>query len=243
MKSITKRMVFLRAAITVLLLVSLSGLFTFLGAPVYAQCGGTIAYGQTIIGQIARPGGSCRYSFEGVVGTAVTVRMTKSSATLDPWLDLLDPQGRVLLSDDDSAGNGNSLISFYRPTSNGAYTIVANSYNGESAGAFVLQLGMPNGAWISGTIRRVGQHAEYLFYGETNMVVSIWMEKADGTLDPWLDLQDPTGLVLISDDDSYGNGNALISNFRLPGSGVYTVVARSYNDAGAGAFYVLLQQE
>jgi len=243
MKGKTTRMMFLRTVITVLILLAVSGLAARPATPLYAQCGGTITYGQSVTGQIARPGGSCSYSFEGVVGTAVTVRMTKSSAALDPWLDLLDPQGRVLLSDDDGAGNGNSLISIYRPTSNGAYTIVAKSYNGESAGAFVLHLGMPNGEWVSGTITRVGERPEYLFYAEAKTVVSIWMEKADGTLDPWLDLQDPTGRVLISDDDSYGSPNALISNYRLPSRGVYTIVARSYNDAGAGAFYVLLSQE
>jgi hypothetical protein len=61
------------------------------------------------------------------------------SSGLDPYLDLLDPYGDVVASDDDSAGNHNSEI-IYRLRRRGTYTIVAGSYGGGSTGSFELSL-------------------------------------------------------------------------------------------------------
>lgn len=243
MKASISKIIFLRSVATVLSLLLLVGAYSLPVPPAYAQsCGGAIGYGQTLIGQVS-VGAACRYRFAGEAGGSVTIKMTKNSAMLDPWLDLLDPAGRIVVSDDDSAGDSNSLISNYRLSVTGDYTIVAKSYNNASAGNFTLQLGMPNENWVRGTIARVGQRQEYIFYGEQNAVVSIWMEKDSDTLDPWLDLKDPAGYIVASDDDSYGNSNSLISNYRILTSGVYTIIARAYNDATAGPFYVLLTQE
>ena len=244
MKSRISKTLFLRTVITELSLLAIVIVYGFPVPTAYAQsCGGNMDYGQTLTGQIRYVGATCTYRFIKPVEGLITIKMMKNSATLDPWLDLLDPWGRTVVSDDDSAGDGNSLISNYLLTLDGVYTVIAKSYNNASAGNFTLQLGIPSANWVRGTITRVGQRQEYIFYGAENAVVSIWMEKDANTLDPWLDLKDPAGYIVASDDDSYGNSNSLISNYRLLTSGVYTIIARGYNDASAGPFYVLLVQE
>lgn len=243
MKIRTSKTILLRLVITILSVLAIVGAYGLPVPTAYAQsCGGNIDYGQTLTGQISYVGATCAYRFNGVAGGSVTIKMTKNSTALDPWLDLLDPWDNTVVSDDDSAGDGNSLISNYGLTNDGVYTIVAKAYNNASAGNFTLQLGIPNSAWVRGTIGWVGQRQEYIFYGEQNAVVSIWMEKDTGSLDPWLDLMDPAGYIVASDDDGYGNSNSLISNYRLLNSGVYTIIARAYDDASAGTFYVLLSQ-
>lgn len=240
MKISTNRTIFLRSMVTRLSILLIVGAYGLPVSTAYAQSCRPIDYGQTITGQLPYGGEIC-YSFSGVADGSVTIKMTKASATLDPWLELVDPWGSTLVSDDDSAGDSNSLISNYVLPLDGVYTIIAKSYDNAGAGNFTLQLGMPNGSWVPGTIAR-GQRQEYIFYGEQNAVVSIWMEKDTGSLDPWLDLRDPAGYIVASDDDGYGNGNSLISNYRLLNSGVYTIIAYGYNDASAGTFYVLLSQ-
>jgi len=56
---------------------------------------------------------------------------------LDPWLNLRDISGKIIKSDDDSAGNLNSLIQF-KATQNATYYLDAGSYHDQSRGQFSL---------------------------------------------------------------------------------------------------------
>jgi hypothetical protein len=67
------------------------------------------------------------------------------------------------------------------------------------------------------------------------------MVKDTGALDPWLDLADPDGYIVASDDDSYGNHDSLI-HYRLRQTGSYTIVAGSYNSASSGSYWVFLEK-
>ena len=56
---------------------------------------------------------------------------------LDPWLNLRDISGKIIKSDDDSAGDLNSLIQF-KATQNTTYFLDAGSYHDQSRGQFSL---------------------------------------------------------------------------------------------------------
>ena len=56
---------------------------------------------------------------------------------LDPWLNLRDTNGKIIKSDDDSAGDLNSLIQF-KATHNATYFLDAGSYHDQSRGQFSL---------------------------------------------------------------------------------------------------------
>jgi hypothetical protein len=102
-----------------------------------AQCGGSIGYGQEVYGTIYQ-GNECYYRFFGRAGGMATIGMTKRTNWLDPYLELHDPYGNVETYDDNSGGNGNSLISYHYLNYSGTYTIVARSLNG--SGSFTLSL-------------------------------------------------------------------------------------------------------
>ncbi|MBM3190061.1 MAG: hypothetical protein FJZ90_15235, partial [Chloroflexi bacterium] len=103
-------------------------------------CGGAIEVGQTVEGRIAQQGGRCEYTFRAQSGERVTIRMDWRTDSLDPRLDLIDPAGRVVASDDDSGGNRNSLIENLTLTQAGTYTIVARGSGYYGAGLFRLTL-------------------------------------------------------------------------------------------------------
>lgn len=217
-----------------------------------AQCGGTIRAGQTVVGSIARAGSSCSYTFSGAAGEAVTIKLVATGPSLDPFLTLSDPGGRVVATDDDSAGGGNSLVS-YRMAQAGTYTIIAGAYNNATAGDFSLRLDSSSGGaacgspitantWVPGSITGRGQRCQYTFNGRRGEVVSVKMRTTAANLDPWLDLVDPRGTIVAYDDDSLGGSNSLIKGYQLLQSGQYTIVARAYNDQGSGPFEVLLER-
>lgn len=217
-----------------------------------AQSGGPIRAGQTVNGSIAGPGASCVYTYAGTANETVTIAMVATSRGLDPYLELRDGRGTLLASDDDSGGNGNSLIT-YRLPATGAYTIVARDYNNTGSGSFSLRLDssaaggggaipITANTWVAGRIASKGQRVRYTFSGNSGEIVSIAMRATSPGLDPWLDLIDPRGTVVASDDDGLGGSNSLISRYRLLQTGQYIFVARACNDASTGSFEVRLER-
>ena len=99
--------------------------------------------------------------------------------------------------------------------------------------------------WFSGETIRSDRVCEYTFYGITGDYVSIMMEHDARSpwLDPYLELKDPYGRIIAYDDDGYGfpDPNSWIDEHRLPSNGWYTILARSYNDASFGEFWLYVE--
>lgn len=109
--------------------------------PAIPACGGSIAIGQTITDQITVPGQECLYSFCVASGDVATIHMETVEGSLDPWVDLRWPDGRLMrFNNDIDETDFNSLIcnrTFFVP---GCYTIVARPAQNRSAGRFRLSV-------------------------------------------------------------------------------------------------------
>jgi hypothetical protein len=79
------------------------------------------------------------YYFSGSAGTVVNLRMNKTDAALDSYLELYSPTGAKLAENDDGGGNRNSWIAYRLPV-NGAYRVVARSFNFASSGRYNISL-------------------------------------------------------------------------------------------------------
>lgn len=192
--------------------------------------GGPIEFGQTVEGMIQSAEGD-RWMFEGRAGDLVSIRM--ESERLDCYLELLDPAGLQIASDDDSGGNLNAFLNGIPLRTTGTYTIVARGYSGRT-GPYTLSLTLGRITPGGGTITRgqavsgvivLADGDEWTFEGTAGQSVTISLS---GDFDTYLELRGPDGQVLITDDDSGGNLQARISDFRLPRTGTYTIVARSF---------------
>lgn len=96
------------------------------------------------------------------------------------------------------------------------------------------------GQTVSGLIHPKGRTDFWSFQGNMGDLVIITMEASQArTLDPYLELLDPTGLREAYDLDSGPGLNARISK-RLAKSGVYTVVAKDYNGISTGNYVLRL---
>lgn len=102
-------------------------------------CGGEIVYGQALYGEIPTRG-NCSYTFAGQAGDTVDIHMTRQGDGFDPFLQLLDENGDVLVADDDSAGDLNSWIAAYVLPANGVYMISVQDLNFAAGGPFELSL-------------------------------------------------------------------------------------------------------
>ncbi len=202
--------------------------------------GSWIRNGSQVSGSVS-PGRWCEYRFEGQVGDVVTINMMRGSLS-DPYLSLYDPRGNQVASDDDSALGNNSRIT-YTLVLPGTYRIQARSYNRTDSGSFTLSLcGQSLDALSgnkSGFVSPGGGTCQYAFWGSGGECVSVKMNidmtARNNALDPWLDLVDPAGNIIASDDDSNGGRDSWLQKC-LDWTGRYVVVARSYDRSVGGAF-------
>lgn len=88
-----------------------------------------------------------QYTFAGNSGQQVTISL--ESQDFDPYLILLDPQGRRISENDDiSRNNRNSQLVVVLP-STGTYTVVANSYEAGKSGNYEIKVEVGNSSTLT----------------------------------------------------------------------------------------------
>lgn len=212
----------------------------------------TIAYGDTVQGELTAERYEQFYEFQGERDDTITIRMARSGGALDTYLSLLDSRGVEIAANDDSEGSQNSLISQFVLPASGRYTIVATRYQraqGQTVGRYTLSLEyegniftgvLPNtprlqyGSTVAGVITDEAPQVLYAFQGRAGENISISMNRVDGNLDPRVAILDAELRELVADDDSGGSQNARIDRFTLPYTGVYYVQASRYAGDGFG---------
>ena len=98
-----------------------------------------IVVGETILGTLENNQDHDWYKVDVKAGTTYKffLKHVNNTDHLDPWLNLRDTNGKIIKSDDDSAGDLNSLIQF-KATQNATYFLDAGSYHDQSRGQFSL---------------------------------------------------------------------------------------------------------
>lgn len=109
---------------------------TLVSRPAPPMGGGTISYGEAILGEIETQGQRDRWLFDGRAGEQV--RMTMITMGTDPYLELYNSAGKLLASNDDQIER-NAAIELTLPT-DGTYTIVARMVNDDQTGTYRIAL-------------------------------------------------------------------------------------------------------
>lgn len=227
---------------------------TAVPTPAPVSGGDTLVFGGSVTGILE--GQPFTYTFEGTAGQ--TVVLILESDDFDPFVSLLDSDGTVLASDDDSAGSLNALLEFTLPA-DGTYSVEVTSFFSNPRGTYTLSLGdgaavaMPTnepsgtggddtvlafGDTVQGELTRRENLREYTFEGEAGQLVTITQVSDD--FDSFLRLFGPDGDELASDDDGGGSLNSQISSFALPANGTYTISAESLSGSATGDFELTL---
>ncbi len=214
--------------------------------------GGSVALDQLYEGEITDRDYAVLLTVEGQAGQTIDIEMRDVNGTLDPFLILLDGDGRELARNDDVDDQFNAALRQIDLLENATYTIVATRWHqryGTSEGAFELEVResvydgeaterarrISYGVNQSGTINNDTPEIIYSFQGNAGDVVSLAMVNVSGDLDPTLKITDAFGneLAVNEDVNVLNNFEARIEALPLTYSGYYNIVATRYLE-GAG---------
>lgn len=225
----------------------------------------TIAIGDTISGEISNQNFARLYTFSATEGQIVTFTMRANVGDLDPYLILVDPQGRQIFRNDDGADMGfNSSLDKVRLPLTGDYTVIATRFQmaiGVTQGTFQLtatedtgtpqalipvdEIGM--GDSVSDGLNG-GNFHYYTFLAQAGDIITITNDAVSGDLDPLILFEDAYGLELArNDDDVFGgdgnsyNYNSAIRDFIIPNTGYY-VIAVGYVGETSGQYRIILNR-
>lgn len=223
-----------------------------------------IAYNEPVQGTISSDDFEDWYIFRGRAGDVITLRMPATQGDLDPYLILTDAAGYELARNDDaSSGSHDAAITDFKLPVDGRYMIRATRYgfgNGPSSGSYTLTIktqaapveagsaeipvaALVYGESAAGSLSQDQPTARYTFAGKAGDVVTIDVERADGSLDPSLVLYDPDGKKLASSDKWLSPAEARISRFALPAAGIYALDVQLEDFTTTGSYRVLLLSE
>lgn len=213
----------------------------------------TIAPDETVEGELTVQEPFSYYELTASAGDMLAI--TLRSGDFDAYLVLTNSAGEVVTEDDDSGGRLDAMIRVEIPADD-TYTITATSFRAHrsdgqvsATGAYQLTVEMLDdiddiddadgdtgdsvfapflvyGDVVSGTIAEDETASDYLFSASAGDLVTVTLRSSD--FDAYLLLQDENGNTLIEDDDSAGSLDSLISDFEIPESGVYRLVATSF---------------
>ena len=177
------------------------------------------------------------------------------SPDLDSYLVVLDPEGKVVGSDDDGGGGRDAELPL-RASAAGRYTILATSYGDDpSTGAYRLSVQADTGQFAepgetafiamgearegrleAGDVRGVrGLEDRWTFAGRAGQGVRIDAES--DVFDSYLVLLKGAAVVDSNDDGGDGTNARIITV--LPDSGSYTAVVSAYGGDDVGGRYTL----
>jgi hypothetical protein len=209
--------------------------------------------GDVMEGEITSQRYARYYYFDALANDIVTIRMTRLGSGLDSYLILLDSNLVEIASNDDTGESQNSTIANFLIPTDGRYYIVTTRYqfeDGSTTGRYRLELQslgnafdgvsenvgrISYGTTVTGYIDDVVTEVLWAFWGVAGHTVTISMTRADGDLDPLVELLDSDQQVLTSDDDS-GNGvDARIDRYTLTSTGVYYIRATRFSGTDGNA--------
>ena len=190
---------------------------------------------------------------EFTVSSEQTLVIELSSAAFDAYLRVLDSNGTIVASDDDSAGNLNSRV--IHTFAAGTYRIEVSTFDAGESGPYSLTVGTAapsvvaainigqtvNANLTASTGRSVGCGGCYadLYEFSVSSAQMLLLTMTSTEFDTYLRVLGSDGVVVVFDDDSAGGTNSRIAH-SFP-AGTYRIEATSYGSAESGAYTLALQ--
>ncbi len=185
------------------------------------------------------------HTFEGYAGDVVHVEVTSRKANVDLLVELRNEAGKLLAFDDNNGNNGDPGLSAFELPRDGQYLVAVRLFRPAENGPYALTVTRSDGPGVEVLDRGFGEfvthddeYAQEVEMAKDEQIDVVVLSETVNRADLFLELLDPDGKVIASDDDSGDYDDPRIKNFRSPTSGTYTVHVTGVAPADLGAFRV-----
>ncbi|MCC6614363.1 MAG: PPC domain-containing protein [Anaerolineae bacterium] len=180
----------------------------------------------------------------------VVITTEAQNESLDTVLRLYDPDGTLVLENDDYTDGYNSRL-VYQPTVSGTYTVEAEPYDDNSSGDFVLTVtqGLENLLGLSpeaavvlestGTLNDQSEDVKFTLTLSAGDILIVDTYGIGDKLDTIVSLLNAGGSLLAENDDRGDGSYDSEIIYQIPADGTYSVIVRRYNDEVPGDFLIV----
>ena len=221
----------------------------------------TLTYGLTVTGEINNATPRLTYTFDGLRGEVISIRLNVTRGDLDPVMSILDADGKIVSSLDDGDGSRVPSLPSLRIPQSGRYSIVVGRFGyalGTTNGGFELNVDRVGVSSASGTMLRYGDQIinsisdmepqlYYSFQAQRGDIIDVRMRRVSGDLDAYLQIVSGDAQVLADNDDTPGQTTPFDAEVRrlvIEQTGTYVIVASRYGQAAgtsSGNFVLILE--
>jgi|GEM_PF-6678162 len=221
--------------------------------------GSSITYGEAVTGEMV-DGESIPYRFVAAANDVISVTV---DASFDGVMQLFNPDGEIVATDDDGGVGLNPEFENIVLVEAGEYLLVLSGFDSAANGTFTLTLTADTTTASTDdpdtppevetqiiTIAEqpileslvTGEPSEFVLNANAGDVISIAVYPTDlsSDLDLYIEVYDPDGALLVADDDSGAGVNPLLTGLELPAEGTYRLVVQSFFGDQAGDFVIAL---
>ena len=185
------------------------------------------------------------HTFEGYAGDVVHIEVTSRMANVDLLVELRDEAGRLLAFDDNNGNNGEPGLSAFELPRDGQYLVAVRLFRPAENGPYALTVTSSDGPGVEVVDRGFGEfithddeYTQDVEITKDEKIDVVVLSETVNRADLFLELLDPDGKVVASDDDSGDYDDPGIRHFRSPRSGTFTVRLTGVAPDDLGTFRV-----
>jgi len=210
-----------------------------------------ITYGSFLSGNVASKSQMVALQFSAKANDVVLIRMNRTSGEINPYLELFDPAGKRVDTKGPIYPYERAEILDQKLAADGLYTLILRDDNGNQTGSYGLSLQCANhpgnpfslayGSLFQGAIGNVSEMVAFRFEALAGDIVLMRINRTSGTMNPYLELFDPTGKRVATKGPLYPYERAEILDQTLTVAGKYTLFVRDDDGNQTGMYALCLQ--
>ena len=205
-----------------------------------------LPFDQVVTGNIGSAAQANAYTFSAEANDVVNFTVVTTSGKVNPSIQLVSSTGTVVKAQGTCCGATDLEMNQVVIPTSGAYAVLIKDSYDTNTGNYVIfmqRTNNPAGALDvlfdqvqSGQIGSAAQSNAYTFGGTANDVVSFTVMTTSGSINPSVQLLNPSGTVLNAVGTCCGVTQAQMNSVRIPTSGTYVVLIKDSHDTNTGNY-------